>query len=96
MCRNDCEYAALGYTDLDADWYWAILYAISGVAQFRLFGRQYQIHAWSQSGMMMQVFQGIQAFVTGLASRVGVGNVAGVAIAVVLAVLVRYFGWLTA
>lgn len=55
----------------------------TGFVQFRLFGRS--IKAMMGGRKCDDASQGItpfQAFVTGLASRVGVGNVAGVAIAV--------------
>ncbi|OOR88094.1 sodium:alanine symporter family protein [Moraxella caviae] len=58
---------------------------ISGFAQFRLFGRSVKTMLTSRSGHNADDgISAFQAFVTGLASRVGVGNVAGVAIAISL------------
>lgn len=54
----------------------------SGVAQFRLFGRSIKSMLGSRNQHDDAGISGFQAFVTGLASRVGVGNVAGVAIAI--------------
>ncbi|WP_049236710.1 alanine/glycine:cation symporter family protein [Moraxella canis] len=55
----------------------------SGVAQFRLFGRSIKSMLGSRANHDDDAgISGFQAFVTGLASRVGVGNVAGVAIAI--------------
>ncbi|OOS04199.1 alanine or glycine:cation symporter, AGCS family [Moraxella cuniculi DSM 21768] len=53
----------------------------SGLAQFRLFGRSIKSMLGSRKHDGEGI-SGFQAFVTGLASRVGVGNVAGVAIAI--------------
>lgn len=54
----------------------------SGFAQFRLFGRSVKTMLGSRSGGDEHGITAFQAFVTGLASRVGVGNIAGVAIAI--------------
>ncbi|MFB6348926.1 alanine/glycine:cation symporter family protein [Moraxella sp. ZJ142] len=55
----------------------------SGLAQFRLFGRSVKSMLGSRSNHNDDAgISSFQAFVTGLASRVGVGNVAGVAIAI--------------
>lgn len=57
----------------------------SGLAQFRLFGRSVKSMLGSRKNHSEDDgISGFQAFVTGLASRVGVGNVAGVAIAISL------------
>lgn len=57
----------------------------SGFAQFRLFGRSVKTMLTSRTGHdTSQGISAFQAFVTGLASRVGVGNIAGVAIAISL------------
>ena len=52
------------------------------MAQFRLFGRSIKSMLGSRNQHDDAGISGFQAFVTGLASRVGVGNVAGVAIAI--------------
>lgn len=54
----------------------------SGLAQFRLFGRSVKSMLSSRKGADGQGITAFQAFATGLASRVGVGNIAGVAIAI--------------
>ena len=55
----------------------------SGFAQFRLFGRSVKSMLSSRKGHdASEGISAFQAFVTGLASRVGVGNIAGVAIAI--------------
>ncbi|WFF39724.1 alanine:cation symporter family protein [Moraxella nasibovis] len=57
----------------------------TGFAQFRLFGRSVKTMLSSRKGHdESEGISAFQAFVTGLASRVGVGNVAGVAIAISL------------
>lgn len=56
---------------------------MSGFAQFRLFGQSIKTMLASRKGHdENQGISSFQAFVTGLASRVGVGNIAGVAIAI--------------
>lgn len=56
---------------------------VSGFAQFRLFGRSVKTMLGSRTGHdENQGISAFQAFVTGLASRVGVGNIAGVALAI--------------
>lgn len=55
---------------------------MSGFAQFRLFGHSVKTMLGSRSGGDEHGITAFQAFVTGLASRVGVGNIAGVAIAI--------------
>ncbi|MDO5650626.1 MAG: alanine/glycine:cation symporter family protein [Moraxella sp.] len=57
---------------------------VSGFAQFRLFGHSVKTMLSSRSGADEHGISAFQAFVTGLASRVGVGNIAGVAIAISL------------
>lgn len=55
----------------------------TGFVQFRLFGRSVKaMLAGRQQGSDPHGITPFQAFVTGLASRVGVGNIAGVAIAI--------------
>lgn len=55
----------------------------SGMAQFRLFGRSLRSMFGSRSNPnQSDGISGFQAFATGLASRVGVGNIAGVALAI--------------
>lgn len=55
----------------------------TGFVQFRLFGRSVrEMLGGRQGGSNPHGITPFQAFVTGLASRVGVGNIAGVAIAV--------------
>lgn len=54
----------------------------SGFAQFRLFGRSVKTMLSSRSDHDDQGISAFQAFATGLASRVGVGNIAGVALAI--------------
>lgn len=56
----------------------------SGFAQVRLFGRSIKTMLGSRQGHDGQGITAFQAFATGLASRVGVGNIAGVAIAISL------------
>lgn len=57
--------------------------AMSGFAQFRLFGRSVKSMLSSRKGHdANEGISAFQAFVTGLASRVGVGNIAGVALAI--------------
>ena len=56
----------------------------SGFAQVRLFGRSIKTMLTSRKGHDGQGITAFQAFATGLASRVGVGNIAGVAIAISL------------
>lgn len=56
---------------------------MSGFAQFRLFGKSVKTMLSSRTGHdENQGISAFQAFVTGLASRVGVGNIAGVALAI--------------
>lgn len=56
---------------------------MSGFAQFRLFGRSVKTMLGSRkTHNANEGISAFQAFVTGLASRVGVGNIAGVAIAI--------------
>lgn len=56
---------------------------MSGFAQFRLFGRSVKTMLTSRKGHdANEGISAFQAFVTGLASRVGVGNIAGVALAI--------------
>lgn len=56
---------------------------VSGFAQFRLFGKSVKTMLGSRKGHdENQGISAFQAFVTGLASRVGVGNIAGVALAI--------------
>lgn len=55
----------------------------SGLVQFRLFGHSVKTMLGSRKNQdSSEGISSFQAFVTGLASRVGVGNVAGVAIAI--------------
>lgn len=54
----------------------------SGFAQFRLFGHSVKTMLGSRKGDSEHGITAFQAFATGLASRVGVGNIAGVAIAI--------------
>ncbi|MDO4896392.1 MAG: alanine/glycine:cation symporter family protein [Moraxella sp.] len=54
----------------------------SGFAQFRLFGNSVKSMLTSRKGHDGHGITAFQAFATGLASRVGVGNIAGVAIAI--------------
>lgn len=68
---------------------WMLIFAgvfftvASGFAQFRLFGRSVKSMLSSRKGHdASEGISAFQAFVTGLASRVGVGNIAGVAIAI--------------
>lgn len=56
----------------------------SGFAQFRLFGHSVKTMLNSRTGGTEHGITAFQAFATGLASRVGVGNIAGVAIAISL------------
>lgn len=56
----------------------------SGLAQFGLFGSSIKAIITSRQGHDHQGITAFQAFATGLASRVGVGNIAGVAIAISL------------
>lgn len=55
---------------------------MSGFAQFRLFGSSIKTMLSSRKEADQHGITAFQAFVTGLASRVGVGNVAGVALAI--------------
>ncbi|WP_066800281.1 alanine/glycine:cation symporter family protein [Moraxella oblonga] len=56
---------------------------MSGFAQFRLFGRSIKVMLSSRKGHNeSEGISAFQAFVTGLASRVGVGNIVGVALAI--------------
>lgn len=55
---------------------------VSGFAQFRLFKKSVKTMLGSRTGGDEYGISAFQAFVTGLASRVGVGNIAGVAIAI--------------
>ena len=56
----------------------------SGLSQFGLFGKSVKAIITSRQGHDHQGITAFQAFATGLASRVGVGNIAGVAIAISL------------
>ncbi len=67
----------------------------TGAVQVRLFGAASR--RWRRKAVMTTASRRFKAFATGLASRVGVGNIAGVAIAASLAARARCFWmWVTA
>ena len=75
-------------------WGWLLIYLLigtglyftvrTGAAQFRYFGQAWRTILGSRSGGSGGGITSFQAFATGLASRVGTGNIAGVAIAISL------------
>lgn len=79
---NDPMWSGLVYMLLGAGLFFTIT---TGFVQFRLFGRSIkEMLGGRKQGDDPHGITPFQAFVTGLASRVGVGNIAGVAIAIKL------------
>ena len=77
---NDPMWTGLVYVLLGAGLFFTVA---TGFVQFRLLGRSIkEMLGGRQQGDDPQGITPFQAFVTGLASRVGVGNIAGVAIAI--------------
>ena len=77
---NDPMWSGLVYMLLGAGLFFTIT---TGFVQFRLFGRSIkEMLGGRKQGDDPHGITPFQAFVTGLASRVGVGNIAGVAIAI--------------
>ena len=77
---NDPMWAGLVYVLLGAGLFFTVA---TGFVQFRLLGRSIkEMLGGRQQGDDPHGITPFQAFVTGLASRVGVGNIAGVAIAI--------------
>ena len=77
---NDPLWAGLVYVLLGAGLFFTVA---TGFVQFRLLGRSIkEMLGGRQQGDDPHGITPFQAFVTGLASRVGVGNIAGVAIAI--------------
>ncbi|MGN6964937.1 alanine:cation symporter family protein, partial [Neisseria sp. P0016.S002] len=79
---NDPMWSGLVYMLLGAGLFFTVT---TGFVQFRLFGRSIkEMLGGRKQGDDPHGITPFQAFVTGLASRVGVGNIAGVAIAIKL------------
>jgi len=77
---NDPMWTGLVYVLLGAGLFFTVA---TGFVQFRLLGRSIkEMLGGRQQGDDPHGITPFQAFVTGLASRVGVGNIAGVAIAI--------------
>ena len=77
---NDQMWSGLVYMLLGAGLFFTVT---TGFVQFRLFGRSIkEMLSGRKQGDDPHGITPFQAFVTGLASRVGVGNIAGVAIAI--------------
>ncbi|MGN6975308.1 alanine:cation symporter family protein, partial [Neisseria sp. P0006.S006] len=77
---NDPMWSGLVYMLLGAGLFFTVT---TGFVQFRLFGRSIkEMLGGRKQGDDPHGITPFQAFVTGLASRVGVGNIAGVAIAI--------------